>query len=173
MHAEHAIGRFLHGGFTRACRVMAVVIRRSARFELRLKPLKSYAHALCQMLIGWRMQQDLNLFATMSDGTLTIDVLDGICIHDADGELDTYIASEMSSWFRHRLEADNIPVETISVTRVVARVSINTERRRRDTRVHFDWRCRSLITAAGRDFVSELSEPHTWCSGLPPIHSSG
>jgi len=26
MHAEHAIGRFLHGGFTRACRVMAVVI---------------------------------------------------------------------------------------------------------------------------------------------------
>jgi hypothetical protein len=23
MHAEHAIGRFLHGGFTRACRVMA------------------------------------------------------------------------------------------------------------------------------------------------------
>ena len=27
MHAEHAIGRFLHGGFTRACRVMAVVIQ--------------------------------------------------------------------------------------------------------------------------------------------------
>jgi hypothetical protein len=26
MHAEHAIGRFLHGGFTRACRVMAAVI---------------------------------------------------------------------------------------------------------------------------------------------------
>jgi hypothetical protein len=25
MHAEHAIGRFLHGGFTRACRVMAAV----------------------------------------------------------------------------------------------------------------------------------------------------
>jgi hypothetical protein len=23
MHAEHAIGRFLQGGFTRACRVMA------------------------------------------------------------------------------------------------------------------------------------------------------
>lgn len=23
MHAEHAIGRFSHGGFTRACRVMA------------------------------------------------------------------------------------------------------------------------------------------------------
>jgi hypothetical protein len=28
MHAEHAIGRFWHGGFTRACRVMAVVIFR-------------------------------------------------------------------------------------------------------------------------------------------------
>ncbi len=25
MHAEHAIGRFLHGGITRACRVMAAV----------------------------------------------------------------------------------------------------------------------------------------------------
>jgi hypothetical protein len=29
MHAEHAIGRFLHGGFTRACRVMAVVRQRN------------------------------------------------------------------------------------------------------------------------------------------------
>ncbi len=27
MHAEHAIGRFSHGGFTRACRVMATVPR--------------------------------------------------------------------------------------------------------------------------------------------------
>jgi hypothetical protein len=27
MHAEHAIGRFLHGGLTRACRVMASVTR--------------------------------------------------------------------------------------------------------------------------------------------------
>jgi hypothetical protein len=27
MHAEHAIGRFANGGFTRACRVMGVVIR--------------------------------------------------------------------------------------------------------------------------------------------------
>ena len=27
MHAEHAIGRFSHGGFTRACRVMAQGLR--------------------------------------------------------------------------------------------------------------------------------------------------
>ena len=36
MHAEHAIGRFLHGGFTRACRVMA----RRYRIQQRLDGFK-------------------------------------------------------------------------------------------------------------------------------------
>ena len=38
MHAEHAIGRFLHGGLTRACRVMADVIGQNG--TLAITPMK-------------------------------------------------------------------------------------------------------------------------------------
>lgn len=40
MHAEHAIGRFEHGGLARACRVMAAVIRSNIVTDVRLQPLR-------------------------------------------------------------------------------------------------------------------------------------
>jgi hypothetical protein len=37
MHAEHALGRFKHGGFTCACRVMAAVLALGNKIELMLE----------------------------------------------------------------------------------------------------------------------------------------
>ena len=125
------------------------------------------------MLIGWRMQEDLTRFARMSDGTLTVDALSGNCTHSVDGELMTYIGPEIAAWFRHRLETDGIPFSAITIANVTADVHITTEQRRRDTRVRFDWKCRSLISTSDREFTSELAEPHTWCSGKPQIEEGG
>ncbi len=132
---------------------------------MRLKPLKSYAHALCQMLIGWRMQDDLTRFAQLPGGTLTVDALTGTCMHSVDGELTTDIGPEIAAWFRHRLDTDGIPVSAITIANVTADVHIATEQSRRNARVKFHWKCRSRITAGDREFTSELAEPHTWCSG--------
>ena len=44
MHAEHAVGRFLHGGLTRACRVMAGVICSIAAGDELLKPISDYCN---------------------------------------------------------------------------------------------------------------------------------
>ena len=140
---------------------------------MRLKPLKSYAHALCQMLIGWRMYEDLDLFAQLPSGTLSVDVLAGKCTHTVAGDLTTHIAPEMAAWFVHRLEADGVPVSMITEARVDADVTVVIEKRRRDKRVHFDWRCRSLIATQNRQYSSLLEEPHTWCSGLAPAQADG
>ena len=153
--------------------VISTVRRLKAEPTLRLKPLKSYAHALCQMLIGWRMQDDLNRFAQLPDGTLTVDALTGACTHNVDGELTTYIGPEIAAWFRHRLDTDGIPISAISIANVTADVHITAEQRRRDTRVKFEWKCRSRITAGDREFTSELAEPHTWVSGAPRNEKSG
>jgi len=125
------------------------------------------------MLIGWRMQDDLNRFARLPDGTLTVDALTGTCTHSVDGELTTHIGPEIAAWFRHRLDADGIPFSAITFANVTADVHITTEQRRSDTRVKFDWKCRSLISTSDREFTSELAEPHTWCSGKPRNEESG
>ncbi len=119
------------------------------------------------------MQDDLNRFAQLSDGTLTIDVLTGTCTHSVHGKLSTYIGPEIAAWFQHRLDADRIPISAITVASVTADVHITTEQRRRDTRVKFDWKCRSLISTRDREFTSKLEAPHTWCSGKPRNEESG
>lgn len=150
-----------------------MVIQTKAEPDVRLKPLKSYAHALCQMLIGWRMSEDLELFAQLPDGTLSVDVLTGSCVHSVAGELTTHIAPEMAAWFRLRLEIDGVPLSRIAEARVNADVTIVVEKRRRDRRVHFGWRCRSLIATPDSQYSSSLKEPHTWCSGLAPTQVDG
>lgn len=125
------------------------------------------------MLIGWRMQDDLDRFARFPNGTLTVDALTGSCTHSVDGELSTYIGPEIAAWFRHRLDTDGIPLSAIVIANVTADVHVTTEQRRRDTRVKFDWKCRSLISTRDRDFTSELAEPHTWCSGIPRNEECG
>ena len=54
------------------------------------KILKDHAHTICQMFVGWRMTQDLEIFATIPEGQLTIDVLRGECKHESLGPIDTY-----------------------------------------------------------------------------------
>jgi hypothetical protein len=98
-------------------------------------------------------------------GALTVDALAGTCTHSVDGELTTHIGPEIAAWLRHRLNADGIPFSAITIANVTAEVHITTEQHRRDTRVKFDWKCRSLIATRDREFTSELAEPHTWCSG--------
>ena len=124
------------------------------------------------MLVGWRMQDDLRTFAQMPDGTITVDALSGTCTHSETGHLETHIGPEIAAWLRHRLDADGIPLSTIIVASVAADVTITAERRRRDTRVRFNWHCRSQISTPERHFASELSEPHTWCSGNPRVEDS-
>ncbi|KLU05192.1 hypothetical protein RISK_002768 [Rhodopirellula islandica] len=119
------------------------------------------------------MQDDLERFARLPDGTLTVDALTGACTHSVDGELTTYIGPEIAAWFRHRLDTDGIPLSAITIASVTANVHVTIEQRRRDTRVKFDWSCRSLISTGSREFTSELAEPHTWCSGNPKTEDSG
>ena len=46
------------------------------------KVLKDHAHVFCQKFYGWRMQSDLETFAALPDGSLTVDVLAGTCVHE-------------------------------------------------------------------------------------------
>lgn len=137
------------------------------------KILKDHAHTICQMFVGWRMTQDLEMFATIPEGLLTINVLRGECTHESLGPIATYIAGEISAWFRHRLTAHEI--EQTEILQAVLTVQLNripqTSKRHRG--VTFDWRCDGLIRTFGREYRSQLHETHTWIPAATPNHKTG
>jgi hypothetical protein len=137
------------------------------------KILKDHAHTLCQMFVGWRMTQDLEIFATIPEGQLTIDVLRGECKHESLGPIDTYIAGEISAWFKHRLTAHEI--EQTEILQAVLTVQLNripqTSKRHRG--VKFDWRCDGFICTIDREYRSQLHEPHTWIPAATPNPKAG
>ncbi|TVP96047.1 MAG: hypothetical protein EA381_17810 [Planctomycetaceae bacterium] len=114
------------------------------------------------MFVGWRMRQDLELFATIPAGELKIDVLRGTCNHHSLGEIDTYIAGELAAWFEHRLAVHQISrVDILAATLTVQleRIDSKTNRHRSVT---FDWHCVGLVSTADREYRSHLCETHAW-----------
>lgn len=126
------------------------------------KVLQDHAYVFCQMFMGWRMAQDLEIFASLPDGILTIDVLAGTCNHDSQGVVQTYIAGEISAWFTHQLEHLQIPSTEI----LKAMLTINLKRlpqpSKRKKGITFAWTCDAVITNVDREYTAHLSEPHTW-----------
>lgn len=129
---------------------------------MRRKVLQDVANTLCDMLVGWRMSEDLESLAVLPDGTLVFDVLLGTVAHSKKGELSLYIAGELSAWLKNRLKALNVPVEAL-VT-VTVRAEFRTDRIKTDRKriVSFDWRCESIVATDEKTYVGRLVEKHQW-----------
>ncbi len=107
------------------------------------------------------MQQDLDTFAALPDGKLTVDVLTGSCTHEAHGSIDTYIAGEISAWFKRQLEEQGIPLTNIvSAVLFVKLVRVPPPKKKRG--ITFDWHGRGIIKTDSREYSAELTESHTW-----------
>ena len=129
------------------------------------KILKDHAHTICQMFVGWRMIQDLELFATIPEGELSIDILRGACTHESLGPIDTYIASEISAWFKHRMTVHQIAESEILQATLTVQLKRIPQKSKRHRGVTFDWHCDGFIRTDDREYRSQLHEPHTW---IPP-----
>lgn len=137
------------------------------------KILKDHAHTICQMFVGWRMAQDLEILAAIPEGQLTIDVLRGECQHESLGRINSSIASEISAWFKHRLTAHGI--EQSEVLQAVLTVQLNRipQTSKRRSGVTFDWRCDGFICTIDREYRSQLHESHTWVPAETPNPIAG
>ena len=126
------------------------------------KILKDHAHTICQMFDGWRMTQDLEIFATIPEDQLTIEVFRGECKHESHGPIDTYIAGEISAWFKHRLTAHAIEQSEVLPAVLTVKLSRMPQMSKRHRGVTFDWRCDGFICTIDREYRSLLHELHTW-----------
>ena len=114
------------------------------------------------MFMGWRMGDDLAIFATMQDGMLTIDVLTGTCLHDTIGFVNTHIAGEISAWFLQQLEHHQIPISNIVAAGLTVRLIRIAQESKRKRGITFEWHCDGMVATVDRKYLAQLSENHTW-----------
>jgi hypothetical protein len=125
------------------------------------KVLKDHAFVFCQMFMGWRMADDLETFATLSDGQLYIDVLEGSCRHSEAGCVQTHIAGEIRAWFVDRLAKHKIQIEEIEKASLTVTMK-NTIPRKHKRGITLDWTCDAAIRTKDREYKAHLAEPLTW-----------
>jgi len=68
---------------------------------MRKKALQDLANVFCQMFVGWRMQEDLQLLIDAGSCSITIDVVTGTAFLD-DTPTKLHIAEEISAWFKKK-----------------------------------------------------------------------
>src|SRR6185295_1207535 len=128
---------------------------------MRRKVLQDHAHVFCQIFMGWRMADDLHLFAKLPEGRLLINVLDSTSEHSETGVIDTHIAKDIHAWFVHRLHQHRIPLDEIKAAMLVVNIK-KTVPVNHKFGIAFDWTCKATIATTDREYSAHLAEPHTW-----------
>jgi hypothetical protein len=139
---------------------------------VRRKVIQDFANTLCQMLVGWRMADDLEVLASLPDGRLSVDVLSGSAGHSVQGELSLHIALELQAWLADRLSAFKIPAEALRAAVVLADIRTDRIATNRKRVISFEFSVESTITVEGREYRGRLVEAHQWHQRVPSNNSS-
>lgn len=134
---------------------------------MRRKIIQDFANTICQMLVGWRMGDDLEALAGLPDGTLLVDVLAGTASHDIAGNIQLRVAGELQPWLSHRLSINRVPAHSIASATVAAEIRTDRLDTNRARIVSFDFSVHSAISTDESSYTSELQEVHRWHSRLP------
>ena len=129
---------------------------------MRRKVLQDYANTFCQMLVGWRMGDDLETLSELPDGELSVNILTGEAAHSLAGPLKLWVAEEIQAWFTHRLEVSGIPASEIHTASIIAQISTGRIATNRKKVVSFDFTVASRIETSDTAYSGTLKETHQW-----------
>lgn len=132
------------------------------------KRLNHYADVVCRMFMGWRMQQDLEALACLSDGTLSLNCLSGTATHSSVGELDLYIAKEIQAWLGHQSQKDGINLCDLKDANLLVQIKTDTIKTNRKKIICFSFDCKCDIQMADRNYSANVSETHRWHERIAP-----
>ncbi len=138
---------------------------------MRRKIIQDFANTLCQMLVGWRMGDDLEILSELPDGTLSIDALTGTASHDVVGNIQLHVAGELQAWLSYRLGINQIPIQSISGAAVTTQICTGRLATNRKRIVSFDFSVQSTITTDECCYIGQLHEVHHWHSRVPSNNS--
>lgn len=126
------------------------------------KVLQDLANTLCQMVVGWRMGDDVEKIANLPDGTIEFDVLSGSAKHSSGAVPDLWVSGELQAWFRARLATLKIKSEEVQAAKLEVAVKTDRLKTSRKTLVSFDFECKSSVVTADKRYEGKLVEKHTY-----------
>ncbi len=129
---------------------------------MKRKTLQDVANTLLDMLVGWRMTEDLDRLSDLPDGTLRIDLLRQTAEHSEAGPLTLHVVAELTAWLSDRLAALEIPLNEVTHANLDAEIRTNRIATDRKRIVSFDFTCQSRIATLQRTYEATLQERHVW-----------
>ncbi len=75
--------------------------------------LQDLANTACQMLVGWRLSEDLDWLVQQGRGDLDIDLLTGATTVNGTAVHALHIGEEVRLWLSERLEQEAVPTGTV------------------------------------------------------------
>jgi hypothetical protein len=138
---------------------------------VRRKVLQDLANALCDMLVGWRMGEDLERIAALPDGALEFDLIANQAAHTVAGPIDLWMCGELSTWLRSRFVELKLPFDSLQTATLRADFRTDRIATNRKKIISFDWECRSRLVTDEKEYVGQLTDKHVWHTRLPPNKS--
>lgn len=129
---------------------------------MRRKVLQDLANTLCQMVVGFRMAEDMERMADLPGGTLSFDLLRETVRHSSDGELTLWITGELAAWLQARLCAEAIDPSRLLSAQLEVRFKVEKRETEKTRIVAFDFACRSLLATDEKEYRGTLDERHEW-----------
>ena len=129
---------------------------------MRRKILQDFANVFCQMYVGWRMQEDQSQLIELGEAQITINVLNGSALLEANTPIQLWVAKEISAWFLGRLKEVNIPSSGILSAKLTVAQNLRLEETRTKKIAHFEFDCRSEIVTDEKVYRGVLKDSHSW-----------
>lgn len=120
------------------------------------------AKALPHIAARWRLWSDLELLATLPDGTLAIDALDGMARHSVTGVIPLRLGEELKAGLSDQLSRRGVAPEEVSTATVAMAVDTSAVSTDRTRIVHFDFRISARLETRVGVFAAAQDEEHVW-----------
>ncbi len=129
---------------------------------MKRKTLQDVANTRPDMLVAWRMAEDLDRLSDLPDGTLRIDLLRETAEHSEAGPITLHVVAELTAWLRDRLTALEIPLTELTQANLDTEIRTNRITTDRKRIVSFDLTCQSRLVTLQRTYEATLQERHVW-----------
>ena len=135
---------------------------------MRRKRLNHYADVTCRMFMGWRMQADLKILASLPDGQLEVNLLNGTASHTSSGPLALYIAKEIQAWLQQESTKDNIDIAQVKEAALTVDIKTDLVKTNNKKVVCFSFDCSSKLVTEEKTYGAHVSETHKWYERVAP-----
>ncbi|MFD2178574.1 hypothetical protein [Veronia pacifica] len=131
---------------------------------MRRKRLNHYVDVIPKIFAGWRMGDDLEALSELPNGVIDIDILKGSATHSLVGNIELWIAVEISQWLKESAARDNIDLSHLTEAYLTVKIDTDKVKTHKNKVVMFHFDLSSRIVTSSKVYASTVTEMTRWHS---------